>query len=400
MKIAILSESFTKNMGYLGNILPRYLARFGATVHLVTLDLPVYYQLKDNKQIYSDFTGSWDMRPGSTETYDGYMLHVMAHKRLLGYMTMEGMRKKLDSIKPDIVYSLNAIGWLALNAALLRPLLGYKLFTGCHTTASVFPLAQRSSTFFEAERLKCLVTRSVPGRIVSIFTEKCYGATKDCAEIAVRFFGIEKSKIEICPLGVDTELFSPVKNEEERQARLQLREKLGFTPSDIVCIYSGRFSKVKNPLVLAHAVSRLASKGETFKALFVGNGEQADALREVPNCVVHPFVPVEALPGFYRASDVGVWPTQESTSMLDAAACSLPIIVNDTLIAVERIEGNGITYRLNDVNDMMRALLALRDLEVRRYLGEVGARRMHREFSWESIAERRFKDFEAALANR
>ncbi len=47
--------------------------------------------------------------------------------------------------------------------------------------------------------------------------------------------------------------------------------------------------------------------------------------------------------------------------MLDAAACGLPLIVNDTLVAVvKQIEGNGITYRLNDVDDLIRALLAAR----------------------------------------
>ena len=37
-------------------------------------------------------------------------------------------------------------------------------------------------------------------------------------------------------------------------------------------------------------------------------------------------VPVRKLGGFFRAADIGVWPTQESTSMLDAAACALPAL--------------------------------------------------------------------------
>jgi glycosyltransferase involved in cell wall biosynthesis len=315
-------------------------------------------------------------------------------------MKMVGLMEKLRSVKPAIVYSLAAIGWIPLDAALFKSFLGYKLFTGSHTTASVFPLAQRETTSIDPERVRSFFTRFIPGRFTSLFTEKCYGATKDCADIAVRFFGIQKYKIEVCPLGVDTDMFSPVGDEEDRISRLKTREQLGFAPDDIVCIYTGRFAEDKNPLILARAIERLMEMGEPYKGFFVGHGIQSEALKTIQGCIVHPFVPVTRLPHFYRASDIGVWPTQESTSMLDAAACGLPLIVNDTRIAQERIEGNGIMYRLNDVDDMVRALLRLRDSTVRQALGAVGARRMVNEFSWAALAHRRMKDFEAALASR
>jgi len=397
MRIVILTETFGKNMGYLTNMLPKYLARFGVEVHLVTLDLSPYHQIMGFNGTYSEFARTRVLTPGCIEGIDGYKLHVVPHKRLLGYMCMEGMAEKLASISPDIVYSCAAIGWIPLYAALFKMRFGYKLFTGSHTTASVFPLAQRKSGFFDRERIRSTVTRALPGRFVSLLTEKCYGATKDCAEIAVRFFGVQRSKMEMCPLGVDTELFTPALVEKDRQSRQLLREKFGFSPFEIVCIYTGRFSNEKNPLALAKAVALLVEKGKPFRALFVGQGVQADEIRVMPGCVVHHFVPVEELPNFYRASEIGVWPTQESTSMLDAAACGLPIVVNDTLIAVERIEGNGITYRLNDIDDLVCALLALADPETRKKLGEKGAIKMAQNFSWESLARRRLRDFEIAL---
>jgi glycosyltransferase involved in cell wall biosynthesis len=106
------------------------------------------------------------------------------------------------------------------------------------------------------------------------------------------------------------------------------------------------------------------------------------------------------LPPYYRAAEIGVWPTQESMSMLDAAACALPIIVNDTLIARERIEGNGITYRLNDADDLAEKIRWLSDPDRRRELGSTGARRMVELFSWGAIARRRLADYEAAVAAR
>ena len=399
MRITILTETFVKNMGYLGNMLPRYLARYGVDVHVVTLDLPPYYHIKDFNETYADFSRRGDLVPGMVESYDGYTLHVLPHSKLFGNMRMVGLKEKLCSIRPDVVYSLAAIGWIPLDAALIKSLLGYKLFTGSHTTASVFPLARHEASVLDPESIKGIITRAIPGRIISLFTEKCYGATKDCADIAVRYFGVQKAKIDVCPLGVDTELFRPIQDDEGKLARLELREKLTFAPSDIVCIYTGRFSEDKNPLVLANAVARLRDRGEPYRGLFIGHGVQAEAIKAIKGCVIHPFIPVDDLPRFYQVSDIGVWPTQESTSMLDAAASGLPIVVNHTLIALERINGNGITYHQNDVEDLVRVLLTLREPSARQKLGEVGARRMVDEFSWASLAKRRLSDFQDSLSH-
>jgi len=86
--------------------------------------------------------------------------------------------------------------------------------------------------------------------------------------------------------------------------------------------------------------------------------------------------------------------------MLDAAACGLPVIANDQMQAMERIEGNGVAYRLHDLNDLERALLALEDGDVRRRLGSVGARKMAGAYSWRSIAIRRLQDYEAVLRRK
>ena len=397
--MTLLTEIFAKQMGYLENFLPKYLARLGADVHVVATDLPTYHYMseRERKLAYAGFADGSDLVPGAIETMQGFKVHVLAHEKVLGYMRMAGLRKKLRSIRPDVVQTTHAIGWIPLQAAMAKPGLGYKLFTGNHYHASVFPLANKRVSPWNIQLLRCRITRSLPGWLVGLFTEKCYAITTDCADVAVRFFGVPRKKIDICPLGVDTELFRPISNQEERQERLRVRQRLGFSESDIVCIYTGRLGEDKNPLLLAKAVAHLASAGEQFRGLFVGNGVQAQAIRSCSGCVVHPFVPVQELGNLYRAADIGVWPTQESTSMLDAAACGLPIVANDTMTAPERLEGSGLAYKLNDVGDLIRALLKLRDRETRDGLSTCGVQKMARDFSWESMAKRRLKDYEAAL---
>ena len=261
----------------------------------------------------------------------------------------------------------------------------------------MFPLASRDSYPFEPARLRNFVARWLPGRLVSTQTVKCYAPTIDCADVAVRFFGVEAHKIDLAPLGVDTELLSPIATPQQRADRDLLRARLGVQPDEVLFIYTGQFSAAKNPVLLAQAVETMRARGLRVKAVFLGDGEQREEISAHAGSTALPFVPHRDLASYYRAADAAVWPTQESTSMLDAAACGLPVVVNDTLRATERIDGNGLTYVLNDLAALERVLSQLLDPARRAALGAIGARRMVEHFSWDSLVRRRIKDYRQAL---
>lgn len=399
MRVALLSYWFPRGMGYIVNMLPRYLARQGVEVHYLTMDMPHYFFNNARENTYANFEHLTTMRPGQEESYEGFRLHCVRHRQVAGHPRFIGLREKLTSIQPDIVQSFLAIGWVALDAAVLKASLRYKLFTAAHTTASVFPLANRDSRWTEPARMRNLLSRWIPGRFVSTRTEKCYAATSDCADVAVRFFGVQPQKIDVAPLGVDTDLLSPVSTPEHGEKRIAMRERLGIRPDETLFIYTGQFTAVKNPLLLAKAVESMRSRGALVRALFLGDGEQRAAIAACPSSVALPFVPHRELVDYYRAAEAGVWPTQESTSMLDAAACGLPIVVNNTLRATERIDGNGLTYVLNDQASLERVLSQLLDSAARKRLGLAGARRMAEHFSWHALVQRRVADYRKALGS-
>jgi glycosyltransferase involved in cell wall biosynthesis len=397
LRVAILTYTFPRGMGYIGNMLPRYLARLGADVHYITMDLPHYFQSTDRINSYGTFDGLDVIKAGSIESYDGFTLHGLGHSVSLGQMKFVGLERKLRELRVDVVQSLLAIGWPPMQAARVRRKLGFSLFTASHTTASVFPLAQHASRALSPARIKNFLTRFAPGRYISRESAKCYAATVDCAQVAVDFFGVEREKIALAPLGVDTDLFWPIRTPADRVDRIALRAELGVREDEVMFVYTGQFTDAKNPVALADAVVEMANRGLPVRGLFIGDGSQAAAIASRRNVVIRPFMPNASLPRYYRAADVGVWPTQESTSMLDAAACGLPVVVNDTLRAVERIEGNGLQYHLNDVADLVRVLSTLMEARRRAELGSLGAIRMEREFSWRDLAARRLLDYEATL---
>jgi glycosyltransferase involved in cell wall biosynthesis len=385
-------------MGYLENSLSKYLAQLGADVHVITADLHPNYLINGYASTYKQFAGNVEERtPGHVKRLNGFTLHTLGHERVLGYVRMIGLRKKLTEIRPDVVQTTAAVGWLPLDGALFKLLVGYKLFTGKSTTASVFPLSTRQHRIWDRERIKVILQRTIPGYMISLLTTRCFPATVDCADVAARFLGVPRRLMDISPLGVDTDLFRPVSSDADRQARFELRKNLGFKDTEIVCIYSGRFTNDKNPAVLASAIEKLRSAGEPYRGLFVGDGVQSEAIRRHNGCTIHPFVPVTELARYFRASDIGVWPTQESMSMLDAAACGIPIVVNHTLRATERIDGNGLAYRREDSEDLARVLLSLRSEDRRGAMGRHGAEKMRTQFSWRAIAEKRLGDYQSAF---
>jgi glycosyltransferase involved in cell wall biosynthesis len=396
MRIVFVSDWFAEKMGYAENCLPKAVAKLGHEVHLIAANIQPYFDQPMYKETYEPFIGPGIVACG-VKPWNGFTLHRLPYGQWRGRRRIQGLIPALANLRPDIVQTFDLFAQTTYEIALAKIQLGYKLFHESHLHASVFPPA--TDRLGLGERLKLFGYAATLGRFVSVLSEKCYPISADAAEIVTRFFGFPKSKTTIQSLGVDTDSFRPVAGDSDQQARMQLRDQLGFAPEEIVCVYTGRFSDDKGPQILAQAIAQLVAHNEPFRGLFVGNGNhsEVESIRACPGCVIHPFVPVQELPPFYRAADIGVWPRQESTSQLDAAACGLPIIVSDRVQVRERVEGNGLFYEEGNADDLARQIRKLANAATRRAQGELGARKLRERFSWDCIASERVRDYEIAL---
>ncbi len=401
LRIAVVASWFSDQTGYAENCLSKALASLGHEVHVITSTAQPYFDEPFYDEVYAPWLGPPVVEPGVTEV-DGYRVHRLPMTAAGGSegIRMRGMLSALRGLRPDVVQGFEAVGFTAHRAAVGKPLLGYKLFTGNHLHASVFPAAKRSGA-----RARPFSRQALQGRLVGRMCERCYAISTDAAEIAVRFLAFPPEKVVVSPLGTDTEVFRPLGDRESLAARRALREELGVADDEIVCIYTGRFTvgdHGKNPLCLADAVARLVAEGHPYRALFVGGGDPAyvEEISSRPGSIVRPFVGFRELARHYWAGDVGVWPRQESTSQIDAAATGLPLVLSDTVQVRERVDGSGLTYREDDVEDLARQLLRLADPSLRRRLGDAGAERMQRDYSWRKLAEQRLADYQRSLDGR
>jgi glycosyltransferase involved in cell wall biosynthesis len=399
MRIAFVTEYFAEKMGYAENFLPKAIASLGAEVHVIASNLQPYFNSSTYQETYEPFLGPGIMDCGKKEL-DGYTLHRLPHKLWHRRIHINGLLRRVWEIKPQVVQAFSTYSPSTFELAMARPALSYKLFLESHIHASVFPSATHRMGI--RSRLFWLAYAITLGPFVSLMSEKNYPISQDAADIVIRFFGYQKSKVNICSLGVDTELFKPANGLALQEARKDLRRHLGFSPDNIVCIYTGRFTEDKGPLILAKAVSKLSAQGYPLRGLFVGNGQKTilQAIKKHKGCIVHSFVPVQELAQFYRAADIGVWPKQESLSQLDAIACGLPIILSYKVKVLERIDGNGLVYKEGDPDDLAEKIRILFNVNTRKEMGELGAKKMKDHFSWNRIAEERLRDYEWSLGSR
>lgn len=395
LKIVYVFNGFSEKMGYTSNCLPKAMAALGHEVHVIAPNVQVYYNAPFYKETYEEFLGP-PITELETKELDGFTLHRLQHKNFKTEVDIEGLKEKIKELKPDVVHTFHLNSIITIKLAWYKLLYGYKFFTGNHVVLSVFPLHNQWDSIGPIARLKWTIKHRFSGRLISMLASKCYPATIDAKLIATKYYGVPESKCIIAPIGVSTDLFTPERNKDSDK----FRQKFGFEAEDIVCVYTGRFTEGKNPLILAKAIDVLAKKNSKIKGLFIGTGEQENQILECKNCSVAPFMPSDELPLIYQNAQLGVWPREESMSMLDAISTGLPIIVSDQMKAKERIDGNGLTYIEKDSEDLAKQIeKILSNEQMYQEFSDHGAKKIEENYSWNSIAKARTKNYQDALQN-
>ena len=396
MKIVIVSSFYSEGMGYSENNLPKALASLGHEVHVLTSNLNVYGTSSDYRKNYESFLGPADQGV-KTFAADGYTVHRLPSKIVSGYVRIRHLYKTIKALTPDIVQSTGIASLNTYRLAAIKPLLKFRLFTENHQHMSVVKPYLKNPRGNLGKKMVYKLTRTLPSAIAAGSVEKCYAIAPDCAEVANLYYGVPQRKITVQPLGTDTDLFRPALTAEEKARRSAQRKTLGYNDEDIICIYTGRFTKEKNPLLLAQAVEKLAAEGLPFHSLFIGEGGQHEMMSQCRNARVISFMKHTDLSDYYRLADIAIWPTQESLSMLDAASSGLPLIVTDRIGERERITGNGNVYKENDLDDLARVLKSYTDSGLRQSHGAMGREKMIKHYSWINIAKALENDYLAAL---
>jgi D-inositol-3-phosphate glycosyltransferase len=202
-------------------------------------------------------------------------------------------------------------------------------------------------------------------------------------------FGISRKKLRVIPMGVDV----PVQ---------ESRQKEEDTPLKI--LFVGRIARVRRVELILQAVSRLS---RPYTVTIVGGEEKTSSLTKsgyleelkkycadlgiTDRVIFTGPKPPDALPSFYNAADIFVYPSlyeNFSQPILEAGSFGIPIIATRVGIAPEIIE-DGVTGFLisGEAEALAQKLEQLGDASERKKMGLKIQEKVRNKFAWSQIMD-------------
>ena len=177
-----------------------------------------------------------------------------------------------------------------------------------------------------------------------------------------RAFGVPDEKCFWAPYGVDNDWFA-MSEPARSLARARIRAQVGVSENAVVFASAAKLIERKRPFDLVDAVADLRRRGIDAHALFLGDGDQRDAVKHraersgIEDAVcISGFVNQQELPAWYAAADALVLPSdsRETWGLVvnEAMAAGLPVVVSDAAgCSVDLVKNgeNGYTYACGDV---------------------------------------------------
>ncbi|MFA5750357.1 MAG: glycosyltransferase family 4 protein, partial [Candidatus Shapirobacteria bacterium] len=205
--------------------------------------------------------------------------------------------------------------------------------------------------------------------------------TKDQFESVHKKYGVEKSKIQIVPNGVEDKFFFNTPRKLHKKPRL---------------LFVGRLGLQKNIPQLLRALEGVS---EQFETIIVGEGNLEADLKELAkdlnlkNITFTGRADGEKLLNYYKQSDFFVLSSEREGMplvLLEAIAMGLPIVATDVTGNRDVVENdkNGLLVPLNNVKAFQSALLKISHSEKLYSKLSQGASETAKQFSWEKTSEK------------
>jgi glycosyltransferase involved in cell wall biosynthesis len=376
MKILYLTPFYYPDHGYTENYLPAKLKELGHKVEIITSCLDRYSKKKFESGIFVD---------------KDVKVHRLKFRKIYeNKIYLKNLKKLICHIKPDIVLSTGGI--FDFNIYLISALkkkLGFKLFCESHMHYSVIndnivdKLGRLLFKNFFLPRIKKMVDRFIV-------------YSKETKELLKKIYNININKMTNIHIGISVDNFYP-----DKFIRDEIRKDLKLTEEDVVIVYAGKLNEDKKPFTLLKAFNTIKNK-KNLKLIFIGDGETNYLLKMKKYVSFHKLndnvifidrVNNQDLYKYYNASDIGVWPSQESLTMLEAAACGLPIIAKNSDYTRERMAyHNGFTYQENDLVDLrIKMDMLINDKNLRKKMGNEGIKLVRDKYDWKIITKQYIK---------
>jgi len=373
MKIIITVENFDPESGYQESYLAKELPKLGHKVYVFTYG-------SNKKVLREKYKNDFEI------IYIPYITIIADVFHIPKFNGIAYIIKFMKIERPNIIHCEPLGSPISLILILFKNIFGYKVVGSIATQLNIV-----FSPWNLTKKLLFCLSRIIIANYVKKKVEIFFAKTIELAKILSRSYDIPQNKFRIIPLGADPELFK-----FNSEARTIVRKKLGLSENDIILVYSGKINPSKRLHILIEALSPIMKRDRKVKLLIIGRGD-TDYIKLLKklisdeniaeNVIFHPWVERTMLNSFYSASDIGVWPGLSSTSIVDAASSGLPLIIARYPVEIYAVEnGNGFTFKIDDVNELRKCLeILIYDEKLRREMGYKSRKLVEEKLNWKTI---------------
>jgi glycosyltransferase involved in cell wall biosynthesis len=284
---------------------------------------------------------------------------------------------KLGSLRPDLIHAHELLSPATIAIVAKR-------FYGMPVVAKVL----RGGQLGDVEKLK---SRPMGGLRLTMLNRGIDAFVTISREIddELNNLGIEPSRREWVPNGVDTNRFSPVSLDEKRA----LRDKLGLSVGAPLTVFIGRLVPEKQIDRLVEAWPQVRKQVPGAELLVIGSGILETRLQELASEGIQIPGQMEDVCPYLQAADVFVLPSSTeglSNSMLEALSTGLGVVVTSVGGAPDVIiDGqDGLLVSPDDISELIDAVVKLlKDDDLRLRLGDSGRRVIGGKYSLTQTAD-------------
>jgi len=311
---------------------------------------------------------------------------------------IRGLRKSLENFSPDIVHVHSVTSPTTMMTIItLKKTLNYKIVVDCHMDYSLASNSKIRHVIFY------LWSRNPVCRYMLRNSDGYVAVAESARKWLSREWGISYYQIQVIPLGAESVVFST-----NMLKRRRTRRKLGIRKEDVLIIYAGKLIPEKDLEILIHAAAPIINKYENVKILLIGSGSKEyikNLLRLIEsyninrNVLFLPFQHKRTLPEYYNAGDIGVWPGQDSITIVEAMATGLPVILPRSDRNIHYLEyNNGFNFKRGNsskLQDCLEKLVLNPDL--RQQMGLRSSKLVEEKLSWDVITKQTLALYERVI---
>jgi len=351
MKILIIVDYFQPMIGYSETFIAKEFIKQWHDVLVLTSDH--YYPFPDYE------TTSWKILwPRQQKIWFTIEEWIPTQREKLNFeifnrASFEHIEKNIKKFWPDIII----VNWVAsINAVKVAKLKNKYTFKLVCFDSNLMSIMNQ---WLAIKKIFYFFFRLFFSRFLERRVDKFVAVQEETKYVINKFYGIKDKLIEFIPLWTDVSNFR-----FDQSQRENIRTKYNIPHDAIVLIYTWKLLKDKWYDLLIQATAKIIQEFAHVYVIVIWSGPQdlVNEMKEYTKNFASKYIYVDfvkntELYAYYSASDIGVWPLQESVSMVEGAACNVPFIANDKIWTKLRISNhNALLYKQWDVDDLYKKI--------------------------------------------